>query len=468
MNYVTNKNWLSAAAILLILLLFPLAHHWIIVYRPVVGVYYQQTSFIVYLSDVAVVLLLLVEGVWGGVNKDPSPISTVHLPAEGVVTPPHPDENERQTHHPGRVVLVPLALLMGLILFSVVGARDEALTLYLGVRWLGLFLLVGAVRRLRPRPSWLVVGMAVTLVVQAIIALAQFGLQNDLGWQALGEVELGVTGLVSVIRVGETPYIRGYGLTPHPNILGGVLMALLFPILMVFLQAGRRGRVLWLLILAVGVGGLLVSFSRSAWVGGVVGGAVLLVVLWRTPAWRRAYGRLVGLPVALALGLMLLFIALRPDLFLARLRPSASYTETRSLSERDTLAALAWQMIDIHPLSGLGAGGFAPAIAAHTSELTNVRPQPVHMIPLLAAAEVGWLGGVLWVWLMIAPFWGMIQVWRRGRLTLWGLGLTASLLVLAVTDLFDYYSWGWAQGRLWRCLLWGLWLSEMESGEKGI
>lgn len=104
MNYVTNKNWLSAATILLILLLFPLAHHWIIVYRPVVGVYYQQTSFIVYLSDVAVVLLLLVEGVWGGVNKEPSPISTVHLPAEGVVTPPHPDENERQTHHPGRVV----------------------------------------------------------------------------------------------------------------------------------------------------------------------------------------------------------------------------------------------------------------------------------------------------------------------------------------------------------------------------
>jgi hypothetical protein len=58
---------------------------------------------------------------------------------------------------------------------------------------------------------------------------------------------------------------------------------------------------------------------------------------------------------------------------------------------------------------------------------------------------------------MFFPVWLAWQRWRNNQLTLWGLALTAALLAFAVIDLFDYYAWGWQQGRLLRWLFLGLW-----------
>ena len=430
----------SAAATLLLLFLTPFARHWLIFYRPVAGVYYEQTSFVFYLADTALIILLLVEG-WGRTTQPPAhqhPLNRIQY-----------------------LVLVPLLLLTILALLSVTWAQDKPLALYLGLRLVGLFLLVLVLVRLRPRTHFLRLALSLVLLFQAITALLQFLRQTDLGWQVWGEVELGVLGLVSVIKVGEAQYVRGYGLTPHPNILGGLLVALLLVLVTQFLEAKGRGRVLWLTILAIGGAGLLVTFSRSAWLGGAIGGGFLLLILFLTPLWRQAYGRLVGIPIALALLLLLIFVALRPDLFLARLQPSASYTESRSLDEREALAQLAGGLILAHPLTGVGAGGSAPAIASQTEQLPEVRPQPVHNIPLLITTELGLLGGLFWLWLMLTPILGALITWREQRLTLVGLGLTAALVALAVIDLFDFYSWGWNQGRLLRWSLWGLWLNEV-------
>jgi O-antigen ligase len=369
---------------------------------------------------------------------------------------------------------MPLALLTGLALLSSTWAQDEGLALYFSLRLLWLFLLVVAIVRLRPRPGLVAWGMAITLLIQATIALLQFSRQSDLNGQFLGEVPLDILGLVSVIRVGTAQFIRGYGLTPHPNILGGVLVAFLLSLVAVFLaphlsKAQKAGevkqtrRVVWLIIMGMGAGGLLVSFSRSAWLGGVIGGVFFLVMVFITPTWRQAYGRFIAIPVALALILFTVFFALRPSLFLARLMPSASYTETRSLDERARLTQLAGQIITAQPFTGVGAGGFSQAIVADVQKWDNVRPQPVHSVPLLISSELGLVGGLLWLWLMVAPAWGAWRLWRAGRLTLWGVGLTAALLALAVTDWFDYYSWGWAQGRLLRWTLWGLWLNEVNN-----
>ena len=446
-----KRKWSFAAAIFfLLLLLLPLARHWLILYRPVAGVYYELTSFIVYLSDGVVVGVILLAGWHAYLSPTPRPLLN-RLSAP---------------------ILIPLALLTGLTLLSSTWAQDEGLALYVGLRLLWLFLLVIAVARLRPRPSLVAVGMGLTLFIQATVALLQFSRQSDLNWQFLGEVPLDILGLVSVIRVGTAQFIRGYGLTPHPNILGGLLVSLLLTLVAVFLdpnlsqtqsvgEVKRTRRIGWLIIMGFGAGGLLVSFSRSAWLGGVIGGAFFLVILFLTPTWRRLYGRYIAIPVALALILFTVFFALRPNLFLARLMPSASYTETRSMDERARLAQLAGQIIMAQPVTGIGAGGFSPAIVAEVEKWDNVRPQPVHSVPLLISSELGLVGGLLWLWLMVAPVWGAWQSWRTGHLTLWGLGLTAGLLALAVTDWFDYYSWGWAQGRLLRWILWGLWLNEV-------
>ena len=477
-----------AAAITLLLFLLPFARHWIIVNRPVAGVYYEQTSFLFYLSDVAVLLLLLVEGVMGtrrnsgelgeqsavsseqsavsseqsAVSSQQSAVSSQQSAVSGPAFTIH--HSPFTIHHSPfpplqSLILLPLTTLTILALLSPLRAADAGLALYSGLRLMGLFLLVVALVRLRPRTILITFGLSLTVLFQAGLALIQFVRQNDFGWQQWGEVDMAIPGLTSIIRVGDAQFIRGYGLTPHPNILGGLLVALLLVLVTTFLQSRRRGRSLTLLVLISGAGGLIITFSRAAWLAGVVGGGWLLLLLLLTPTWRQTYARLITIPIVAALLLLTIAFAARPDLFLARLIPSASYTETRSLDERDALAQLARQLIRVHPWTGVGGGGFPQVVATATEGMANVRPQPVHHVPLLVASELGLAAGLLWVWLMFAPLVGALITWRQQRLTLWAAGLTGALLALAVIDLFDFYSWGWAQGRLLRWTLWGLWLN---------
>jgi O-antigen ligase len=187
--------------------------------------------------------------------------------------------------------------------------------------------------------------------------------------------------------------------------------------------------------------------------------------------WRQRYGRALLIPVAVGVIALAGFALWQRDLFAARLAAPASYTESRSLDERRVLAEASLLLIRHSPAVGVGAGNFSTAVTPLVRGVPGTTPQPVHNLPLLLSAELGLGGGVVWVWLMLAP---PILAWRRfreGRLNLWGLGLTAGLVALAVTDLFDFYSWGWPQGRLLRWVYLGLWsgaLSALVDGSASI
>jgi O-antigen ligase len=114
-------------------------------------------------------------------------------------------------------------------------------------------------------------------------------------------------------------------------------------------------------------------------------------------------------------------------------------------------------LIKQRPLTGVGAGHFSLAVVPRVAQMTGVTAQPVHNAPLLTASELGIIGGLLWLWLMIAPLIITIRQQQRQQLKLCVWGLTASLVALAVIGLFDFYSGGWPQGRLWRWLLWVFW-----------
>ena len=111
-------------------------------------------------------------------------------------------------------------------------------------------------------------------------------------------------------------------------------------------------------------------------------------------------------------------------------------------------------------MGGVDASGPGRAVP-RVLGVARVTPQPVHNVPLLLMAETGVAGGLVWLWLMVSPIILAWRPWRAGRLGLWALGLAATLVTLSVIDLFDFYSWGWPQGRLLRWLTWGLWSVEM-------
>ena len=73
-------------------------------------------------------------------------------------------------------------------------------------------------------------------------------------------------------------WIRAYGLTAHPNILGGVLA---FGLLVIASAQGhgRWTRLIRMATFGLGVAALFLTFSRAAWIAFAVGLGVAIVML---------------------------------------------------------------------------------------------------------------------------------------------------------------------------------------------
>ncbi len=429
----SSNNWRSGAAtavFLLFLIFLPLPRHWPLLRQTYPSVYYELTSFDVYLSDVVALLL----------------VATSFLLNRRVISP-----------FPRRLI-GPLAGLVLLTAVSSLNAFDVALTGQQTARLLLLLAVCAVIIRLRPAPRWVQVGLAASVGLQTAVALRQFGLQDDLGLRWLGELDLNrYPGGGSILEVGGTYWLRAYGLTPHPNILGGILAGFLPALVVPFLKARQRAKLVWLAVLLSGLAGLLFTFSRAAGLGGLAGGSFLVFGVVVNREWRQRYGRSLLLLIVIG-GLFLGGLAWsQRALLFSRVMPSANEFETRSVNERAALLSAGWQLAALNPLTGIGAGNTAVAIAPLVSDLPDVGAQPVHNMPLLLGIELGLPGAALWLWLMIYPVgWALARL-KQGQLSLWAWGVTAVLVTLAVIGLFDYYTWSWQQGRLLQWTAWGLW-----------
>ena len=431
-------RWLATFVLIVLLILLPLPRHWPLLPRIYPDVFDELTSLNLYLADVAGLALLA---------------TAVPL-------------YRRSPSLPGpKILTAPMAALVVMTIVSGVFAAEPALVWQHALR-LFVLLAIGLVLMwLKLKPDWVQAGLAVSLTLQAAAALLQFGAQDDLGLRWLGELDLGRhPGGGSILASGGGYWLRGYGLTPHPNILGGVLVVFLLILVASFLQARPRARIGWLGVILLGGAGLFVSFSRSAWLGGAVGGLVWLGGLLLRREWRGRYGRSLFI-LAVSLGLLLAGLGwTQRHLLLSRFSPARNEFETRSVAERTALIEAGQRLRRSSPWTGIGAGNTAVAIAPLVQDLPAVGPQPVHNVPLLLAIELGWPGAILWAWLMLAPVGLALYRCRQGRLTLWALGLTAALAAFAIIDLLDYYAWGWPQGALLRWLCWGLWGAAVVSG----
>jgi hypothetical protein len=109
-------------------------------------------------------------------------------------------------------------------------------------------------------------------------------------------------------------------------------------------------------------------------------------------------------------------------------------------------------LIRAHPVTGVGAGNFT--LAELLPPFNAVSVDPVHVVPLLVAAEAGIAAGLAWLALVLAQ---PLALWQLGRwrgIQWTGLALPATLLTLA---LFDHYLWTFAPGRALFWLALGAW-----------
>ena len=289
-------------------------------------------------------------------------------------------------------------------------------------------------------PGWTWATLAVILVAQGAVALAQFARQGSVGLVLFGELALdpAVRG-VSVVQLADRRWLRAYGLTAHPNVLGGYLALGMLVCTGAWLGAPRRR---WPLLVAVALAGgaLMASFSRSAWLGFVTGLMYLaLATRIRQRIIRR--GRILGWAL-FGLGLVGLVLWLGfGELFAARLWGLGSTLERNSLQERWRDIGQAWMLIQQRPWLGVGTGYYVDALWAWAEATGREFPafQPVHNVPLLAAAEMGIAGGLIWLWLVLAlPVAVACRAHRRPAAAHVA-GWAASLVAVAVVSLLDNY-----------------------------
>ncbi|MBP9828353.1 hypothetical protein KBC55_04375 [Patescibacteria group bacterium] len=229
----------------------------------------------------------------------------------------------------------------------------------------------------------------------------------------------------AVLLVGDTRILRAYGFFPHPNIFGGYLAIALVGVAYLWSQSRRF---FYGLLFATLFGGLLLTASRSAFLGLVCGLFSLIVFFYCTAKYRRLT-TFFTLSVSMAL-----FIGLfaAPGL-LSSVRGGGAL-EQKSVSERVAGITDLPILSPTRFLLGAGPGNTPAALHALHPAWEAWRLQPPHIVSLVILIEFG----VFTVgFLMVVLGYGMVFLYRRflpeDRLYL------AWLHVLIPIAFFDHY-----------------------------
>ena len=316
-------------------------------------------------------------------------------------------------HMPSRLVLIGGGMWLVASLVATWTARDPGLA----VAWIVALLVAICVVLTGVDRSSLGKGMAVGALGSFPVMLFQIASQTTWpiaaieGWQG-GELSAAVKGAAVL---GDQRWLRPYGLTPHPNIAGGLAAVAC----VVLAAAWVRERQAWQLpVAAVAFAETLLSFSRSAWIGALIGLAVVVVV-------RRGNIRPVLVAVAIP---MVIFAVAFGQLALQRTEATGTL-EADSLSQRIYLVQTAVQFWRQKPLFGIGPAQF------NQQEVDTYGPgfipEPVHNAVFLVLAETG-LVGLIGAVLLVGGIAG-----RTKRESDWD-SLAASLAVMSPLML-DHY-----------------------------
>jgi len=365
---------------------------------------------------------------------------------------------------PRSKINAPLLIFIGIAALSTLNALSLGDALQELVKWgqIALVMWLAIETAGRARWQWVIGFVLAAGAAQGAVGIWQFGLRGDgpehfaiLGgrfYRAYGSFEqpnpyAGFLGLVLPIALGLAlgvlgPWARALWIklkAARPVSFNQVVQGLLNTHLPYLLLFGTLG--------AVMLAGLLMSWSRGAWIG--FGAAALtLLFAWPRKAWFGA-ALVIG---SLVLGLAAWEFNLLPASISSRL---TGFTEDFDVSldvrgvdindaNYSVLERLAhWQaareMARYHPLLGVGFGNYEAVYPAYA--LINW-PYPLghaHNIYLNTLAETGIIGVVAYLGFWISVVW---FTWRITRQTTsWqrsiAVGLLAAWTHLAVHQLFD-------------------------------
>ena len=239
------------------------------------------------------------------------------------------------------------------------------------------------------------------------------------------------------------PYFRGFifdpsyqfgAMTSNPNTLGGFAAAVVpLTASVAASRASGRIRLSALILSAAMLGGIVLTFSKSAWVA-TAAGLVAAAVQFLLRGFRPRRAMVVGALLALVVAMSIPRIRAVPLTMVARW---TSYGSELSNMERLRYIVVSGRLIVREPLLGVGLERYGPAFKHETG--AQLGPEDPHNAYLMIATELGLpaLGCFLLVVGTIA-----IGAWRRGQAAdlasaPFRVGLSGSVVSLLVFQLFS-------------------------------
>jgi O-antigen ligase len=235
---------------------------------------------------------------------------------------------------------------------------------------------------------------------------------------------------VSFMTVGEG-VVRSFGTIGRPNAFGAYIAPLIIMAQVMIMSGVERGRGLAWLAMVLGVLALIFSFSRGAWISFAVANVFLvLVALKRRLEWVKRL-----LLAQLVVGAIIFPFSL---IILQRI---FGYDANAAWS-RWPLMVLAWNMIQVHPLLGVGVNTFLNVAPYYiTPDIAGAWVGEVHNMYLLVFAEAGVVGLVTFLWMMGAVFSQAVGLSRAedpflSALGLGGMGAMVAVATHMFVDMF--------------------------------
>ncbi|MFH1583375.1 MAG: O-antigen ligase family protein [Candidatus Falkowbacteria bacterium] len=362
--------------------------------------------------------------------------------------------------------------ISGLLLMSAVSvffAANRPLALY-KLGWLilgiGLFWLVKSANYDRLK---LIYTMLTAVFLQAILGSWQFLTQSSFANKWLGiafhnGADLGTSVIEAVGTDGVLErWLRAYGGTDHPNIFGGVMAAgILLVIYLILADApSEKSPALrstpWLKgLIIIFTAALFFSFSRTAWLGLAIG----LTIIMALAVVGRNLKRQKGLAeIILVMGILLFVLFSQYQNLITSRLGSEGRLENKSISERLVSYQESWQMIKNNWVVGVGLGNYTYALNRQTPNQKSFYYQPTHNVFLLVWSEIGIVGLLFFVGVIIFVFIRLRSLSRAKRGICVGYALrndSAILIALVVIMTFDHWLFSLHFGVLFFWLVIGL------------
>lgn len=295
---------------------------------------------------------------------------------------------------------IALFIFFGLVFLSAVLSSNQFVSYYFLLRlWEGL-MLYAIIRVSNISFSSAAGAILAGGVVQGAMAIYQFLSQQISAHSWLGIAsQQALNGGASVIEFADQRWLRAYGSFGSPNSLG-IYLAVVFILTLVLYV---KTTTLWhKIIISVGqlfvLSGLLLSFSRGAWVAAVAGLISLAAILFFK---QKESVRDFVKQIFFSLGVILFWVLIFYPVFSARFN-IYNRLEARSVAERVGQYRDAELFVAAHPWLGVGPGAYTYAVYQKYNKLESWQYQPVHNIYMLMATEFGLVASLLFMlWLLL-------------------------------------------------------------------